>query len=145
MGQKLQEFVSSANVELVKSLGADEVIDYSTTDFTKNGKTYDFIYDTVGKISYEQCKNSLNEKGSLLLAAAGLSQYFQVLLTSFSKKKVIAGVAVFNRKDLDVIKDLASSGTIVPVIGKRFPLSETADAHAYVDTGHKVGSAVIMI
>jgi NADPH:quinone reductase-like Zn-dependent oxidoreductase len=144
-GAEVTGVCSSSNVELIKSLGADEVIDYSTTDFTKNGKTYDIIYDTVGKISYKQCKNSLSEKGSMLQAAAGLSQYFQVLLTSFSKKKIVAGVAMFNRKDLDVIKDLASSGAIVPVIGKRFPLSETATAHTYVDTGHKVGSAVIVI
>ncbi len=144
-GAEVTGVCSSSNVELVKSLGADEVIDYSTTDFTKNGKTYDIIYDTVGKISFKQCKNSLSEKGCLLLAAAGLSQYFQVLLKSFSKKKVIAGVSVFNRKDLDVINDLASRGAIVPVIGKRFPFSETADAHTYVDTGHKVGSAVVVI
>ncbi len=144
-GAEVTGVCSSSNVELVKSLGADEVIDYSTTDFTKNGKTYDIIYDTVGKISFKQSKNSLSEKGCLLLAAAGLSQYFQVLLKSFSKKKVIAGVSVFNREDLDVINDLASRGAIVPVIGKRFPFSETADAHTYVDTGHKVGSAVVVI
>ncbi|MFT4662515.1 MAG: NADPH:quinone reductase-like Zn-dependent oxidoreductase [Patiriisocius sp.] len=144
-GAKVTGVCSGANVELVKSLGADEVIDYSTTDFTKNGKTYDIIYDTVGKITFKECKNSLSENGRMLLAASGLGQYLQVLLTSFSKKKVVAGVAVFNRKDLDVIKDLATKGIIVPVIGKRFPFSEAEAAHTYVDKGHKVGSAVVVI
>jgi NADPH:quinone reductase-like Zn-dependent oxidoreductase len=145
-GAEVTGVCSSGNVELVKSLGADEVIDYSTADFTKNGKTYDIIYDTVGKISFKQSKDSLNEKGLFLQAAAGLSEYFKVLVTSFgSKKKIVAGVAMFNKTDLDVIKDLAISGAIVPVIGKRFPLSETAEAHTYVDTGHKVGSAVVVI
>ncbi|NNE02920.1 MAG: NAD(P)-dependent alcohol dehydrogenase [Eudoraea sp.] len=143
-GAHVTGMCSTANVSLVKSLGADAVIDYTTTDFTKNGEAYDIIYDTVGKITFSQSKKSLTKNGRLLLAAAGLPQYFQVLSTSlFSKKKVIAGVAVFNKKDIAVIKELVSSGKLRSVIGKQFPLSETKEAHIYVDTGHKVGSAVI--
>lgn len=143
-GAEVTGVSSSSNLELVQTLGADKVIDYTKNDFTKNGETYDIIYDTVGKITFSKCKKSLNKNGLLLLAAAGLSQYFQVLTTSItSRKKVIAGVAIFNKKDLNVIKDLIDKGKIRPVIGKRFPLSHTADAHVYVDTGHKVGSVVI--
>ncbi len=145
-GAEVSGMCSTSNVELVKSLGADYVIDYTTTDFTKNGKTYDIIYDTVGKTTFSQSKKSLNKKGLLLLAAAGLTQYLQVLGTSIgNSKKVVAGVAVFNKKDLNIIKELIDDGKIRPVIGKRFPLSHAADAHVYVDTGHKVGSAVISI
>ncbi len=145
-GAHVTGMCSTANVSLVESLGADAVIDYTTTDFTKNGETYDIIYDTVGKITFSQCKKSLTKNGRLLLAVAGLGQYLQVLATSIAgSKKVVAGVAVFNKKDLKVIKDLVSSGTLKAVIGKRFTLSETREAHIYVDTGHKVGSAVIAV
>ena len=145
-GAEVTAVCSTANLKLVQSLGADEAIDYTTTDFTKNGKTYDIIYDTVGKISFSHSKESLSKNGKLLLAAAGMSQYFQTLTTSIAgKKKVVAGVALFNKKDLNVIKGLVETGKIKPVIGKLFPLGETAEAHAYVDTGHKVGSAVISI
>jgi NADPH:quinone reductase-like Zn-dependent oxidoreductase len=144
-GAEVTGVCSTPNVKLVKSLGADKVIDYTITDFTQNGETYDIIYDTVGKTTFSACKRSLHKKGRLLLAAAGMSQYFQVLFTSVAHKKVVAGVAVFNKKDLNVIADLIESEKIKAVIGKRFPLEDAADAHAYVDTGHKVGSAVIIL
>ena len=144
-GAEVTGVCSTSNVKLVKSLGADKVIDYTITDFTQNGETYDIIYDTVGKTTFSTCKRSLHKKGRLLLVAAGMSQYFQVLLTSIAHKKVVAGVAVFNKKDLNIIADLIESEKIKAVIGKRFPLEDAADAHAYVDTGHKVGSAVIIL
>jgi NADPH:quinone reductase-like Zn-dependent oxidoreductase len=144
-GAEVTGVCSTPNVKLVKSLGADKVVDYTITDFTQNGETYDIIYDTVGKTTFSACKRSLHKKGRLLLAAAGMSQYFQVLFTSVAHKKVVAGVAVFNKKDLNVIADLIESEKIKAVIGKRFPLEDAADAHAYVDTGHKVGSAVIIL
>lgn len=145
-GAEVTGVCSTANLELIKSLGAREVIDYTTTDFTQNGETYDIIYDTVGRVTFSQCKKSLSKKGRLLLAVAGLSQYFQILSRSFiGGKKMVAGVAVFNKKELAVIKDLVTSGVIKPVIGKRFPFAEMALAHEYVDSGHKVGSAVVIV
>ena len=145
-GAEVTGVCSTSNLGLVKSLGADKVIDYTTTDFTKNGETYDIIYDTVGKISFSRCKKSLNQKGRLLLAVAGISQYFQMLFTSISgSKKIVAGVAIFNKKDLNIIKELLESGEIKSVIGRRFPLENIVGAHSYVDTGHKVGSAVITL
>ena len=143
-GAEVTGVSSAANLELVKSLGADHVIDYTTADFTKNGETYDLIYDTVGKISFSQCKDSLNENGRLLLPVAGISQYFKMLSTALiGNKKVVAGVAIFNKKDLNTIKTLLETGEIKSVIGKSFPFENIAEAHRYVDSGRKVGSAVI--
>ena len=137
---------STANLELVKSLGADIVIDYTKEDFTKNGETYDIIFDTVGKISFSHCKNSLKQKGRCLLAVAGIPQFLQMLWTSIvSGKKVVAGVAAFNKEDLIFLKELIEAGKIKSVIDRRYPLEQIAEAHRYVDTGRKKGSVVITL
>ncbi|WP_034061519.1 NAD(P)-dependent alcohol dehydrogenase [Lacinutrix jangbogonensis] len=145
-GAEVTGVCSAINLELVKSLGADHVIDYTTTDFTSNNETYDIIYDTVGKISFSHCKNSLNVNGRLLLAVAGISQYFKMLSTALiGNKKVVAGVAIFNKKDLNTIKVLLESGELKSVVGKSFLLEDIVEAHRYVDSGHKVGSAVVTL
>jgi len=145
-GAEVTGVCSTPNLELVRSLGADKVIDYTTSNFTQNGEIYDIIYDTIGVTKFSECKNSLAKNGRLLLAAAGMPQYLQVLTTSMSSgKKVIAGVAMFNKQDLKVLTDLIESEKIKPVIGKRFSLANTAEAHTYVDSGRKVGSAIINI
>jgi len=145
-GAEVTGVCSTPNVTLVKSLGADNVIDYTTTNFLQNGEVYDMIYDTIGVTKFSECKNSLAKNGRLLLAAAGMPQYLQVLTTSMSSgKKVIAGVAMFNKQDLKVLTDLVELEKIKPVIGKRFSLAKTAEAHIYVDSGRKVGSAIINI
>ena len=135
---------STSNVELVKSLGADKVIDYTKEDFTKGGELYDIVFDTVGKVSFSRCKNSLRQNGRCLLAVAGLPEFFQVLRTSIiGKKKAVAGVAPFKKKDLVFVKGLIEAGQIRSVIDRRYPLEQTAEAHRYVDKGHKKGSVVI--
>jgi len=145
-GAEVTGVCSTPNLELVRSLGAEKVIDYTTSNFTENGEVYDMIYDTIGVTKFSECKNSLAKNGRLLLAAAGMPQYLQVLTTSMSSgKKVVAGVAMFNKQDLKVLTDLIESEKIKPVIVKRFPLANTAEAHAYVDSGRKVGSAIINI
>jgi len=145
-GAEVTGVCSTKNLELVRSLGADHVIDYTTTDFTSNNETYDIIYDTVGKISFSHCKGSLNKNGRLLLAVAGISQYFQMLSTALiGDKKVVAGVAIFNKKDLNTIKTLLETGVIKPLIGKSFLLKNIAEAHTYVDSERKVGSAVVTL
>jgi len=145
-GAEVTGVCSTKNIELVKSLGADHVIDYTTTDFTSNNKTYDIIYDTVGKITFAHCKGSLNKNGRLLLAVAGISQYFQMLSTALiGNKKVVAGVAIFNKIDLSTIKMLLENGVVIPVIGESFPLDNIVEAHRYVDSGRKVGSAVVRL
>ncbi len=137
---------STTNVELVKSLGADRVIDYTKDDFTKNGETYDIIFDTVGKASFSGCKNSLKQKGLYLASAGGLREFGQMLGTSMTGgKKVLAGVSSEHKEDLLFIKGLLEAGKIKPVIDRRYSLEQAAEAHRYVDRGHKKGNVVITV
>ncbi len=146
-GAEVTGICSTANLELVKSLGADQVIDYTKQDFTQNGETYDIIVDTVvGKTSFSRCKNSLKPKGLYLAVAGGLREMGQMLLTSVpGGKKVIFGSPVECKEDLVFIKDLVEAGNIRPVIDRCYPLEQTAEAHRYVDTGRKKGSVVITV
>ncbi|WKK64586.1 NAD(P)-dependent alcohol dehydrogenase [Lutimonas zeaxanthinifaciens] len=145
-GAEVTGVCSTSNLELVKSLGADQVIDYKVNDFTKNPETYDIIYDTVGKLDFSKCKNSLNKNGIFLLAAAGLKEYGQVMTTSISgSKKVVAGVAIFKKEDLIIISELIEQDQIKPVIGRTFEFSDIIEAYKYVDGGHKVASAVLKV
>ena len=137
---------STSNLEFVKSLGADKVIDYTKEDFTKNGETYDIIYDTVGKTSFSGCKNSLKQKGLYLAGAGGLLEFVQMGWTSMiGSKKVIFGIARQKTEDLIFLKELIEAGKIRSVIDRRYPLEQTAEAHGYVDKGHKKGNVVITL
>jgi NADPH:quinone reductase-like Zn-dependent oxidoreductase len=138
---------STTNVELVKSLGADKVIDYTKEDFTRSGETYDVILDTVvGKTSFARCKNSLKPNGLYLAVAGGLREMGQMLWTSITGgKKVIFASAAERREDLVFIKELVEAGKLKAVIDRRYPLEQTADAHRYVDTGRKRGCVVISV
>jgi NADPH:quinone reductase-like Zn-dependent oxidoreductase len=137
---------STANVELVRSLGATHVIDYTKEDFTQNGETYDVIVDTVGTAPFSRSKGSLKERGRLLLVLGGLPDLLQipwVLITS--RKKVIAGPAAERAEDLRFLAKLAEAGEFKPVIDRRYPFEQIAEAHSYVDTGHKKGNVVITL
>lgn len=138
---------STANLELVKSLGADTVIDRTQEDFTKSGKTYDIIFDTVGKSSFSGCLRSLKQKGIYLRAVhIDLSPILRGLWTSMtSSKKVIGGIAIERKADLIFLKELIEAGKIKSVIDRRYPLEQTAEAHRYVEQGHKQGSVVITV
>ncbi len=143
-GAEVTGVCSSSNAVLVKSLGADKVIDYTKEDFTQNGEKYDIIFDTVGKVTYTQCKDSLKENGRFLMAVAGIPQFLLVLWTSlFSRRKAVAGVAVFKKEDLNFIKELVEQGKLKPVIDRSYPFEQMVEAHRYVDKGHKKGSVVI--
>jgi len=150
-GAEVTGVCSTANLELVKSLGADKVIDYTQEDFTKSGETYDIIFDTVGKSSFSRCKNSLKQRGIFLEATLSLGIILQMLWTSMvgSKKAVIAFTglrpASERTKDLVVLKELVEAGKINAVIDKRFPLEQLAKAQRYVEKGHKKGNVVITI
>jgi NADPH:quinone reductase-like Zn-dependent oxidoreductase len=146
-GAEVTGVCSTANVELVKSLGANKIIDYTKQDFTQNGETYDIIVDTVvGKTSFSRCKNSLKPKGQYLAIAGGLREMSQMLWTSIiGGRKVIFGSAAECKKDLVFIKELVEAGKLKPVIDRRYPLEQTAEAHRYVETGHKKGSVVITV
>lgn len=140
---------SARNIEMVKSLGADEVIDYAKMDFTKNGLTYDVIYDTVGKSSFSQCKKSLTPKGVYISPVLGLSLLFQMIRTSLfgGKKALFSATGTLSistlRQFLQEVKELMEAGKIKLIIDQRYSLEQTADAHRYIDTGHKKGNVVL--
>jgi NADPH:quinone reductase-like Zn-dependent oxidoreductase len=137
---------STANIALVKSLGADEVIDYTREDFTTNGETYDVIFDTVDKISFARSLKSLSKKGILILGASGMSGMLQGLWTSItSSKKVVTGVTRETVVGLSFLRDLIETNKMKPVIDRTYSLAETAEAHAYVEKGHKKGNVAISL
>jgi NADPH:quinone reductase-like Zn-dependent oxidoreductase len=137
---------SSANVELVRSLGATHVIDYTREDFTQNGEAYDIIVDTVGTAPFSRSKDSLKEGGRLLLVLGGLPDMLQIPWVSLtSGKKVIAGPAAERADDLRFLAELAQAGTFRPVIDRRYPFEQIVEAHRYVDTGRKKGNVIITL
>ena len=138
---------STVNVELVKSLGADKVIDYTKEDFTKIGQTYDIIFDTTGKSPYSGCVKSLKQKGIYLRAVhMSLSSIVRGLWTSMtSSKKVIGGVASELKENLVFLKELIDMGKLKPVIDRCYPFEQIVEAHRYVDKGHKRGNVSITV
>lgn len=142
---------STANVELVKSLGADEVIDYKQADFTRSGQSYDIVFDTVGKSSFTRCRRILKPGGIYLTTVLTPAILAQMLWTSrFGSKKakiVFAGLRPAGEKNADlafVIK-LVEAGALKPVIDRSYTLEQIIEANRYVDTGHKKGSVVVTV
>ena len=150
-GAKVTAVCSTANLEWVKALGADEVIDYTQTDFTKNGKTYDIIFDTVAKCSFSRVKDSLTENGIYLTTAPSLEILFQALqpVRSAGKKARMAATGLRPAKDktrdLVFLNGLIEAGHFKPVIDRTYPLEEMAEAHRYVAQGHKKGNVTITV
>jgi len=137
---------STPRVDFVKSLGADKVIDYTQEDFTQNGETYDLILDIMNKSSFARCKNSLTPTGVYLLASFKMKQVFQMVWTSMTGgRKVICALSEEKPADLILIKELAEAGNLKAIIDKRYPLEQTAEAHRYVEKGHKKGNIVITV
>jgi 2-desacetyl-2-hydroxyethyl bacteriochlorophyllide A dehydrogenase len=137
---------STGKLDMLRSIGADQVIDYPQADFTKSGETYDVIFDVVGKSSFSRSVRSLKQNGRYLLANAGLSQRVRGRWTSMrSSKKVIFGAASEKTEDLIFLKELIEAGKIKSVIDRCYPLEQTAEAHRYVETGHKKGNVVITV
>ena len=137
---------STGKLDMLRSIGADQVIDYTQEDFTKSSETYDVIFDVVGKGSFSRSIRSLKKKGFYLLANPGLSRSVRGLWTSMtSSKKVIGGTASYKTEDLILLKELIETGKIKSVIDRRYPLEQTAEAHSYVEKGHKKGNVVITL
>jgi NADPH:quinone reductase-like Zn-dependent oxidoreductase len=146
LGAHVTGVCSTANVELVQSLGADEVIDYRAQDFTQDGRVYDVIVDTVGTAPFARSRNSLSAGGRLLLVLATLPEMLRIPWDMWrSGKKVIAGPASERPDDLRLLARLAESGALKPVIDRRYPLERIVEAHRYVGTGRKRGSVVITL
>jgi NADPH:quinone reductase-like Zn-dependent oxidoreductase len=137
---------STGKLDMLRSIGADHVIDHTKVDFTKSGETYDIIFDVVGKSSFSGCIRCLKEKGFYLLGNPGLSQQVRGLWTSMvSGKKVIGGTVSYKPEDLVLLRELIEAGKLRSVIDRRYPLEQTAEAHRYVDTGQKTGNVVITV
>jgi NADPH:quinone reductase-like Zn-dependent oxidoreductase len=143
-GANVTGICSTVNIDLVKSLGADKVIDYTTEDFTKNGETYDLIFDTVKKLPFTDCLKALNKNGILILSAAGLSDMMKGWWVSMTNgKKVMTGVIVQTADDIAFLKGLVESGKMIAVIDRVYPLAQMVEAHTYVEKGHKKGNVAI--
>jgi NADPH:quinone reductase-like Zn-dependent oxidoreductase len=145
-GADVTAVCSTKNLELVRSLGADQVIDYTREDFTRNGQTYDVILDAVGKQSFQGCRGSL-EPGGIFLPTDGLANLMWALLTRRSAgKKVLFQIPPRQTKqDVLFLKELIEAGKYRPVIDRTYPLEDVVEATRYVETGQKTGNVVLTV
>jgi NADPH:quinone reductase-like Zn-dependent oxidoreductase len=156
-GTEVTGVCSTRNVDLVRSIGADHVIDYTKEDFTKTDQRYDLIFDLVGNHSFSERRRILNPNGICVMAGVGgagwhdgmamrlageLNAYVR---SRFVSQKFIAYIAQFNKKDMMVLADLMQSGKMTPVIDKTYKLSKTADALRYLEQGHARGKVVVTV
>jgi NADPH:quinone reductase-like Zn-dependent oxidoreductase len=150
-GAEVTGVCSTANLELVRSLGAERVIDYTKEDFAKTGQTYDIIFDVVAKSSFSRCKNALKPNGIYLTTFPSLGIMIQSIWTSkFSRKKAMfkaTGLrpALEKSKDLLFLKELTEACKLKPVIDRRYSLEQISEAHIYVEKGHKRGNVIISL
>jgi NADPH:quinone reductase-like Zn-dependent oxidoreductase len=145
-GAEVTGICGTPRVEFVKSLGADTVIDYTKEDFTQNGEKYDLIFDILGKSSFSQCKHSLTHNGRYVLASFKMKQLLQMVWTKIQgSKKVMCVLSPQSTEDLISLKELIEAGKIKAVIDRRYPLEQAAEAHRYVEQGHKKGHVVITL
>lgn len=147
-GSTVTAVCNTHNVGLVKSLGADHVIDYQTQDFTQTEQKYNFIFDAVGKSSFKQCKPLLSEKGIYISTELGKNaeNIFYALVTPFFKgKKVLFPIPAIKKEDLELLKKMIEEGKYRPVIDRTYPLEDIVAAYKYVETGQKTGNVVIKI
>ena len=145
-GAEVTSVCSTVNLELVKSLGSDKVIDYTKDDFTQNGIVYDHIFDVVGSLLFSNCKNSLKPDGVYLVCLMKFPDLVSLIWASIrGGRKIKGGSAPERIEDLIFLKELLEKGKIKPVIDRTYPLEETAEAFKYVEKGHKKGNVVITI
>jgi NADPH:quinone reductase-like Zn-dependent oxidoreductase len=137
---------STVNLELVKSLGADRVIDYTKEDFTHSGETYDVIFDTVSKSSFSRCKDALKENGLYLITLPTPTVLLQMMWSpGAGGRKIKMEGAPPSLENLLFLKELIEAGKLRTVIDRRFPLEQISEAYRYVEGGHKKGNVVIII
>ena len=145
-GAHVTGICSTKNADLVRSLGADVVIDYTTENFAARGEGWDVIVDTVGTLSFPQCRPVLRPRGRLILIAGGLGALLKAPFQSLrSGLTITGGTAPERLEDLAELRTLYEAGVFKPVIDGSYPLERIADAHARVDTGRKVGSVVVLV
>jgi NADPH:quinone reductase-like Zn-dependent oxidoreductase len=147
-GAHVTAVCNTKNVELVRSLGADEVIDYTRDDFTTNGKTYDVIFDAVGKHSFRRCRHSLKPGGTYTETDPGFMWHVPALslVTRWIGDKTVAlGITKYAKRDVELLKELIEMGEFRPVVDRRYPLEDVVEAHRYVETGQKTGNVVLTV
>src|SRR2546423_3242124 len=154
-GAEVTGVCSTRNVDLVKSIGADRVIDYTKEDFTKTDQRYDLIFDLIGNHSFSERRRILNPKGICVMAGIGGAGWHDGMAvrlageldayvrSRFVSEKFVSYIAQFNKKDMVVLGDLLQSGKMTPVIDKTYKLNQTADALRYLEQGHARGKVVI--
>jgi len=151
IGAEVTGICSTANVDMVRDLGAEYVVDYTQTGYTKSGETYDVIFDTVGKSSFGKSRGSLTKSGIFITTVPDPATLFSPLFRVFTGGKRAKMSATGLRKDADKIKDMdilkamIAEGKLTPVIDRSYPLEQIAMAHEYVEKGHKRGNLVIMV
>ncbi len=143
LGARVTAVCNTKNVELVRSLGADSLIDHLTTDFTTNGETYDVVLDAVGRHSFRRCRRSLAPGGTYLTTDPGF-MWHDAAVSLFAKRAKL-GIVRYRRDDILVIADLLERGEYRAVIDRTYALEDVVDAHRYVDTHQKTGNVVLMI
>ena len=136
------------DVELVRSLGAREVVDRLREDFTKNGKTYDVIFDAVGKHSFRRCRRSLRPGGTYISMDLGFLYHvplFALVTRLLGSRRAALGIGRYRKDDLLVVKQLVDEGSYRPVIDRTYSLDDVVDATRYVETGQKTGNVVLTV
>jgi NADPH:quinone reductase-like Zn-dependent oxidoreductase len=147
-GAEVTAVCNTKNVELVRSLGADEVIDYTQADFTKNGKTYDVVFDAVGKHSFRRCRRSLKPGGIYVETDLGFMWHVPplALLTRWiGDKRVTLPLPAYTKENVVFVKDLIEAGKYRAVIDRRYPLEDVVEAATYVESGQKTGNVVLTV
>ena len=144
-GAEVTGVCSTAKTDFVESIGADEVIDYQKEDFTKSKKSYDIIFDTIGKTSFLPTLKALTKNGMYLQAVGSLAKSLPAIFLQKGGKKIIGGIADFRREDLMFLMELVQTGKIKSIVDKVYPLEMMDEAHKYIDAGYKKGNVAITI
>jgi NADPH:quinone reductase-like Zn-dependent oxidoreductase len=135
----------TSKLDMIRSIGADNVVDYTKEDFTRNGKTYNVVFDAIGRSSYSDLMRSVKGDGYLLLGNPGLSQLFRGIRGSNNGRRVLRWTGAYPVQDLVALRELIEAGKLWSVIDPRYPLEHIVEAHRYVDTGQKQGNVVISV
>ena len=147
-GAHVTAVCNTKNIELVRSLGADVVVDYTREDFTKNGETYDVVFDAVGKTSFRRCRRSLKPGGTYLETDLGFMWHVPLLALATRRvgsTRVALGITKYCKEDVQLLKELIEAGQYRPVVDRTYPLDDVIEASKYVETGQKTGNVVLTV
>ena len=151
-GAEVTGVCSTRNMDMVRSIGADQVIDYTQEDFAQSGQRYDLILDVFGNRSLSDCRRALTPQGTYVLVGGSIGRWFGLarsikvlLLSPFVRQRLRTFISTNNKEDLVVLKELIEAGKVTPVIDRTYPLSETPEAIGYVGEGHARGKVVITV